>query len=76
MDPLDENNPFYKADGGPMKPLAKLVIRKLREYKKSCRDQDETFLNFNEITSLSGIFNAYYIRNYCIKVFAQGKNTC
>ena len=37
-----------------MKPLAKLVIRKLREYKKSCRDQDETFLDFNEVTSLSG----------------------
>lgn len=37
-----------------MKPLAKLVIRKLREYKKSCRDQDETFLDFNEVTSHTG----------------------
>ena len=46
---MDENNPFYKADGGPMKPLAKLVIQKLREYKKSCSEQDETYLDFADL---------------------------
>jgi len=48
QDPLDENNPFYKAGGGPMKPLAKLVIQKLREYKKSCNELDETYLDFED----------------------------
>ena len=57
-----------------MKPLAKLVIRKLREYKKSCRDQDETFLNFNEISSLSGVFNANYTRYYfTLKCLLKGR---
>jgi hypothetical protein len=36
--PPDENNPFFKSEGGPLKPLAKLSIQKLREYKKSCSD--------------------------------------
>ena len=65
-----------------MKPLAKLVIRKLREYKKSCRDQDETFLDFNEVTSLSGsiiqtqhtyLFSTLIVQTYFLKVVAQGK---
>jgi len=38
QDPADENNPFFKSEGGPLKPLAKLSIQKLREYKKSCSD--------------------------------------
>ena len=37
---MDENNPFFRAGGGPMKPVAKLVIKKLREYKKSCSELD------------------------------------
>ena len=32
-----------------MKPLAKLVIQKLREYKKSCSEQDETYLDFADL---------------------------
>ena len=40
QDPMDENNPFFRAGGGPMKPVAKLVIKKLREYKKSCSELD------------------------------------
>jgi len=51
QDPLDENNPFYKSDGGPMKPLAKLVIQKLREYKKSCSEQDETYRDFADLAA-------------------------
>lgn len=59
-----------------MKPLAKLVIRKLREYKKSCRDQDETFLDFNEVTSLSGSTNnirSYYLNTYLLKFWLGEK---
>jgi len=41
QDPPDENNPFFKSEGGPLKPLAKLSIQKLREYKKSCSDNLE-----------------------------------
>jgi len=37
--PADENSPFFKAEGGPLKPLAKLSIQKLREYKKSCSEK-------------------------------------
>ena len=51
-DPADENNPFYRADGGPMKPLAKLVIRKLREYRKSCSDTSTS--DFADIVSHAG----------------------
>ena len=51
-DPADENNPFYRADGGPMKPLAKLVIRKLREYRKSCSDTSSS--DFADIVSHTG----------------------
>ena len=39
QDPQDENNPFFKSEGGPLKPLAKLTIQKLREYKKSCSEK-------------------------------------
>jgi len=41
QDPPDENNPFFKSEGGPLKPLAKLSIQKLREYKKSCMNNQE-----------------------------------
>ena len=47
QDPPDENNPFFKSEGGPLKPLAKLSIQKLREYKKSCtNNQDDTANSF------------------------------
>lgn len=36
--PADENSPFFKPEGGPLKPLAKISIQKLREYKKSCSE--------------------------------------
>lgn len=34
--PADPMAPFFKPGGGPMAPLARLVIQKLRDYKKSC----------------------------------------
>lgn len=34
-----------------MKPLAKLVIQKLREYKKSCSEQDETYRDFADLAA-------------------------
>jgi len=36
IQPNNPAAPFYKKGGGPMQPLAKLTIQKLREYKKSC----------------------------------------
>jgi len=36
QDPADENSPFFKSGGGTFKPVAKISIQKLREYKKSC----------------------------------------
>ena len=85
---MDENNPFYKIDGGSMQPLgralkeyvelqsfelslfffrfffyiflmtpsiAKLEIKKLREYKKSCRDPDEDLVEFKDQISVTGM---------------------
>ena len=37
-----------------MKPLAKLVIQKLREYKKSCGELDETYLDFDDFSLSKG----------------------
>ena len=37
-----------------MKPLAKLVIQKLREYKKSCNELDETYLDFENSINFPG----------------------
>jgi len=34
--PSDPSSPFYSSSGGPIQPLAKLTVQKLREYKKSC----------------------------------------
>lgn len=47
QDPADENSPFFKSEGGPLKPLAKISIQKLREYKKSCSvDSPESSITF------------------------------
>ena len=47
QDPADENSPFFKSEGGPLKPLAKISIQKLREYKKSCSvDSSENTIAF------------------------------
>jgi len=40
--PSHPSSPFYNPDGGQMKPLAKLTIQKLREYKKSCSLADDS----------------------------------
>jgi len=43
--PANPLAPFYQPDGGSMKPLAKLHIQKLREYKKSCSSHQEEVFN-------------------------------
>jgi len=52
--PNDENSPFFKPEGGPIKPLAKLTIQKLREYRKSCSSEAGDTEQETEQTELAG----------------------
>ena len=62
--PDDPRQPFWKEDGTPMKPLAKLTLTRQRLYKKSCGLDD---VPFQELDFYDDHGNSFALSKHCQK---------